>query len=239
MQLRKENYSRRQTNIVNNIKLVEKVVGRLRYRLPYHLDTEELVHIGMVGLIEAVDRFDETRGVPFANYAELRIRGAVLDSLRQQDRVSRSNRHRYKELMEASRHLHQRLGRAPSKQELAEFMDLSIRDIRKVFTEVAYSSVSSLDQPLAVEGSLSLSEVLPSDDETPEALCAQQESYTTLQGAVSALSDRERFIIEHYYYKGLKLREIGLLLSVTESRVCQLRASALKKLQSALILSVV
>ncbi|MBM73980.1 MAG: FliA/WhiG family RNA polymerase sigma factor [Proteobacteria bacterium] len=239
MHLRKEKYDQRQACIVNNIKLVEKVVNRLRYRLPKHVDTEELTHIGMVGLIEAVDRYDETRGVPFANYAELRVRGAILDSLRQQDRVSRSSRHRYKELIEASKHLHSRLGRKPSQNELALFMGLSIKDVRKVFTEVAFSSVTSLDQPLAADGSLSLSEVISSQEESPEQICVKNEDHLSLKEAISQLSDRERFIIEHYYYKGLKLREIGLLLEVTESRICQLRASALRKLQGVLIVSAV
>ncbi len=239
MYLRKENYDRRQSNIVNNIRLVEKVVNRLRYRLPKHIDTEELLHIGMVGLIEAVDRYDETRGVPFTNYAELRVRGAILDSLRQQDRVSRSSRHRYKELMEASKHLYDRLGRKATQKELALFMGISLSDVRKVFTEVAFSSVSSLDQPISADGSLSLNEVVPSKEESPEEICVKNEDHLTLKGAIAQLSERERFIVEHYYYKGLKLREIGLLLEVTESRICQLRASALRKLQSVLVVAAV
>ena len=223
--------------ILQHVYLVEKIAQRLSYTLPHHIDSDDLLHVGMIGLIEAVDRYDEERGIPFKSYAELRIRGAMLDSLRKMDWAPRSVRRIYKEIKKAHQYLSEQYGRPVSHKDVAQFLKMDIEEVNRILRDATSTHILSLSKPLSRESETSIGDMIPSSCETPIEEMMQNESVLHLQDGIEQLEDRERMVIKLYYYKGLKLREIGEKMGVTESRVCQMRASAIRNLRKKILVS--
>ena len=223
--------------ILKHIHLVEKIAQKISYTLPKHVDSDDLLHVGMVGLIEAVDRYDETRGIPFKSYAELRIRGAMLDSLRKLDWAPRSVRRMYKEIQKAHRYLSKQYGSPATYSDVAQFLQMNVSDVERILRDATSTHMLSLSKPIGRESDTSIGEMIPSKGETPIDEILQMESCTHLQQGIEQLEERERTVIELYYYKGLKLREIGEEMGVTESRVCQIRAAAIRNLRKKILIS--
>ena len=217
--------------------LVALLAGRLGKSLPTSFDRAELVSFGTVGLIEAVERFDPDRGVPFESYAAQRIRGAILDGLRGLDWAPKSVRLNARALESSATKLTSKLKRPPSDEELADEMRLSAGEIRRRIDRAAPRTVLSLEslRTLNVEGNhaVSLLETLPDEDvEQPGSRIEELETKEELLAAIDGLPARERLVIRMYYFEGFTMGDIGRVFGVTESRVSQLHKRALQSLRA-------
>lgn len=216
--------------VVQHSPLVKYVVGRVRAGLPQNVDWNDLVSEGVVGLIDAIEKFDPDRGLQFQTYAVPRIRGAIIDSLRASDWVPRSVRSKLREIEQAQTALENSLGRSPEDDEIAAELGISLTELQEIYSKAAYTSVASLDEiGMAAEdigpATPGLDEV---DDDMKQAL---------LQ-VVRQLPERDQVIICLYYYEGLTLSEIGQVLRVSESRVSQLHTRAALALRGKLAAAV-
>ncbi|MGH3980739.1 MAG: FliA/WhiG family RNA polymerase sigma factor [Pseudonocardiaceae bacterium] len=216
--------------------LVKYVAGRVGTGLPSHVDIADLVQSGIFGLVDAIDRFEPERGLKFETYAMQRIRGAILDDLRAQDWVPRSVRSRAREVERVLERLEARLQRTATDPEVAEELGISLPDLREIYAQLQLTSVVALDELVAGgRGGTSLAETLP-DDSVPDpgAVLDGAENRRLLAQAVSQLVERDRVVVSLYYFENLTLAEIGKVLGVTESRVCQLHTRAVLRLRSKL-----
>lgn len=209
--------------------LVRAVAHRVAAGLPSHVDVDDLVQSGVFGLVDAVERFDPERCPRFETYAAQRIRGAVLDDLRAQDWVPRTVRGRARELDRARENLAGRLGRTATAGELAAALGVPLRDLRATGRGALLVSVEALDEAGG------LSEVLADESAAdPVAVVQERETVRQLSAAVSQLTDRDREVIRLYYVENRTLAEIGRILGVTESRVCQLHSRLVSRLRGRL-----
>lgn len=227
----------RERLVLHYAPLVKYVAGRVGTGLPAHVDAADLVQSGIFGLVNAIDRFEPERGLKFETYAMQRIRGAILDDLRAQDWVPRSVRSRAREVERALERLEARLLRTASDAEVADELGLSVSDLRDLYAQLQLTSVVALDELVAVgRGGASLAETLP-DDSVPDpgAVLDGVESRRLLAQAVSQLVERDRVVVTLYYFENLTLAEIGVVLGVTESRVCQLHTRAVLRLRAKLL----
>jgi RNA polymerase sigma factor for flagellar operon FliA len=214
--------------------LVEKSVMRVKERVPFHVEADDLVNQGVIGLLDAIDRFDPSKGVPFPAFAEIRIRGAIMDYLRSLDWLPRSSRGRLKEYEEALKMLEQRLGREPHPKELAEILGVEEEDVHRLELEFANQFFVSLATPIVeAEDSHILLDVLAGDEnESPEAICERVETIELLAKAIDKLPQRDQILLSLYYRDDLTMKEIGKVLDISESRVSQLHSRALLRLKS-------
>ena len=224
----------RQELITRNMHLVRYVVERLGFGVS-HLDREDLISEGIVGLIDAVDRFDPERGIQFVTYATIRIRGQILDALRTRDMLPRSARRRVKGMQDAVQTLVATLGEPPSEEQLAEFMNVSPEQLQQTLCDASLE-ICSLDAPLVEDGeAFSLQNLLEaSEDGEPAEQHERSELREELRGALRRLPERQQLLLSLYYVEELTMREIGEVLSVSESRVSQLHAQAIMSLRALL-----
>lgn len=222
--------------------LVKYVAGRVGTGLPAHVDVADLIQCGIFGLVDAIERFEPERGRKFEGYAMQRIRGAILDELRSQDWVPRSVRSRAREIERAIERLEGREQRSCSDLELAGELGMRTSELRSVFGQIAMTSVAALDELIAAGRGgtsggpgASLADSLPdAAAEDPVAAMESRETRRLLAEAVEGLSERDRTIVGLYYFENLTLAEIGRVLGVTESRVCQLHTRAVLRLRGRL-----
>lgn len=216
--------------------LVKYVAGRVGTGLPSHVEVSDLIQSGIFGLVDAIEKFEPERGLKFETYAMQRIRGAILDDLRAQDWVPRSVRSRARDVERALERLEAKLQRTATDAELADELELSTDDLRELFAQLQMTSVVALDDLIGFgTATASLAETLPDDRaEDPIAALVDRDSRRQLAEAVERLSDRDRIVVTLYYFENLTLAEIGKVLGVTESRVCQLHTRAVLRLRSKL-----
>jgi RNA polymerase sigma factor for flagellar operon FliA len=219
--------------------LVKYVAGRMSSGLPAHVEEADLISYGLVGLISAIGRFDLAREIKFETYAIPRIRGAIIDELRSLDWVPRSVRARAREFERVNMKLEARLQRAPTDEEMAIELELSVDDFQDALLQISNSTIVALDEMWSVSDStgdqVSLLDTLPDRAAAdPEALVDQGEVRDRIADAIAALPEREKLVVALYYYENLTLREIGEVLGVTESRVSQLHTKAVLRLRSKL-----
>jgi len=219
--------------------LVKYVAGRMATGLPAHVEEGDLISYGLVGLINAIERFDLSREIRFETYAITRVRGAILDELRALDWVPRSVRARAREIERAHAKLEAKLHRVPTDEEIAGEIGLTVDELNDALLAIANSSVTALDELWAVSDasgdSVSLLDTLPDRNaEDPEQVVDANELKDRIADAISRLPEREKLVIALYYYENLMLREIGEILGVTESRVSQLHTKAVLRLRSRL-----
>ncbi len=217
--------------------LVKYVAGRMASGLPAHVEEGDLISYGLIGLIGAIERFDLDREIKFETYAVSRIRGAIIDELRSLDWVPRSVRAKARDVEKVHSQLENKLGRAPSEEEMAAKLGISVDDFRTTLLEIANSSVLALDDLWTVSdadgGQVSLLDTIRDPNAVdPEEAIDTVELKDRLADAIEALPDRERLVIALYYYETLTLREIGDVLGVTESRVSQLHTKAVLGMRS-------
>ena len=207
--------------------------------LPAHVDEADLISYGLGGLISAIERFDLSREIKFETYAITRIRGAILDELRTLDWVPRSVRARAREFERTNMKLEARLQRAPTDEEMAAELEISLDEFQEALLQISNSTIVALDELWNVSDStgdqVSLLDTLP-DRRAPDPLMLvnQSELRDRIADAIAALPEREKLVIALYYYENLTLREIGEVLGVTESRVSQLHTKAVLRLRSKL-----
>ncbi|MBC7187793.1 MAG: FliA/WhiG family RNA polymerase sigma factor [Calditrichaeota bacterium] len=232
-----EQLSERERRILRYLPLVKRVIGRMFGTLPSFVDRKELFQAGVVGLIQAVDQYDPSVGTKLESYAIPRIRGAILDSLREMDWAPRSLRHKASLIERAIDKLCAKLGRAPSEGEIARELGVNLEQYRTMVGEVGAARLLSLDHPFweTEEGEWVDDEVRLSD---PSAHIEEQVDRKDLQERVvallRALPERERLIMVLYYYEELTFKEIAAILGVTESRVCQLHTQIVLSIRSQL-----
>jgi RNA polymerase sigma factor for flagellar operon FliA len=216
--------------VVKYFPLVRATAIKIHRRLPPQVELDDLISVGFMGLIEAVDRFDPTRRVPLATFARRRVHGAIIDALRAQDWVPRTVRDKVAYLDDARTHLHSRLGRLPTRKEMASRLEMPISEYEALLKSAEVRTLVSIDAPVGEEGGARLVEYLPGREDPSEA-AQQRERRRLVAAAMANLTPREREVICLYYFHDLSLREAGRILGVTESRVCQLCSRAVKRLR--------
>jgi RNA polymerase sigma factor for flagellar operon FliA len=219
--------------------LVKYVSGRMASGLPAHVDEADLISYGLVGLINAIERFDLEREIKFETYAITRIKGAIIDELRSLDWVPRSVRARARDIEKANARLEHRLQRAPTDEEMAVEMGITVDEFQEALLQISNSTVAALDELWTVSDSsgdqVSLLDTLTDENAPdPAAMIDQTDLKERVADAIARLPEREKLVIALYYYENLTLREIGEVLGVTESRVSQLHTKAVLRLRSRL-----
>ena len=229
--------SARERLILHYAPLVKYVASRLGAGLPQTVEQADLVSNGMFGLMEALDRFDPERQVKFETYAIPRIRGAILDELRAMDWVPRSIRFKARELEKATANLEARLKRPPTDEEIAAQLGVGLDELHQVLTEISFASVMALDEASTSDDQgepRSLLDTLAAVGSDPTEGLEGREMRVMLADAIGELSEREKLVVTLYYFEGLTLSEIGEILGVTESRVCQIHTKAVGGLRRSL-----
>jgi RNA polymerase sigma factor for flagellar operon FliA len=229
----------RERLILHYSPLVKYVAGRVGAGLPPSVEQSDLVSYGVFGLIDAIEKFDPGRAIKFESYAMTRIRGAILDGLRTSDWIPRSLRHKARDVQNAYSTLQSRLHRTPSEREVAAELGISEQQLSAVFGQLSFINVVALDELLAPSedggSALSLGETLADvHAQDPVAAAEAREVRRLLARTISALPSREQTVVTLYYYEHLTLAEIGRVLGVTESRVCQLHTKAVLQLRALL-----
>jgi len=215
--------------------LVKITAGRLVTSLPGGLEREDLVGAGVIGLIKSVDQFDPSRDVKFETYAIALIRGAILEMLREEDWVPRSIRDRLKALDRANSALETKLGRPASENEIAEQMGITVSEVNELLVRQSRTSIFSLDDILGSNDSddqIHFIELIVDDNSNPGGEVEGKEIRRILSSGVDKLPDRERLVVALYYFEGLTFKEIGKVLTVSESRVYQLHTQAMNRLRN-------
>jgi RNA polymerase sigma factor for flagellar operon FliA len=227
-------YTERDRLILEHLSLVRAIAGHVQKSIPVHIELDDLVHAGTMGLFDAATKYREDREVSFAIYAKHRIRGAILDSLRQMDCASRDLRKRQKQMETVTRELTAKLGRTPLEAEIAEAMGLNNRQWQCLMVDLR-SIAKAATQQKASEDQDQLPPDPPSSPaDAPDRVFARTELRARLGSALSNLSARQQKVMKLYYEGDYTMRQIGGMLGVNESRVSQIHKSALARMQSAL-----
>jgi RNA polymerase sigma factor for flagellar operon FliA len=218
--------------------LVKYVAGRLGSGLPAHVDEGDLVSYGLLGLIGAIERYDPGRDIKFETYAIARIKGAIIDELRALDWVPRSVRSRAREIERAIAELEAKLGVAPTDEQIADKIGITVAELEDSLTDISRSSIAALDELWSVSGEGDQVSLMDTIEDTsgprPADALDETEMREALADAIARLPEREKLVVTLYYYEELTLREIGEVLGVTESRVSQLHTKAILRLKARL-----
>lgn len=221
--------------LVEHLPTVRFVARRIHERLPQHVDMDDLISAGIVGLMDAFAKFDHAKQVQFKSYAQFRIRGAILDSLRTLDWSPRELRRKGRAVEDAVRTLTQRLGRSPVETEVADEMEMSLQEYQQLLGELKGLEIGSLNLERNEDGGDDELSYLPgAESDEPLFRCLKGELRQRLVDAIEGLPEKERMVVSLYYHEELTMKEIGLVLGVVESRVSQIHTSAVVKLRAAL-----
>ncbi|MGY1812170.1 RNA polymerase sigma factor WhiG [Blastococcus sp. SYSU D00820] len=223
--------------ILHYAPLVKYVAGRVGSGLPAHVEQADLVSYGTFGLIDAITRYQPSREVKFESYAMSRIRGAIIDELRSTDWIPRSVRMRARQFERTVAALESRLQRSPTDEEVAAEMEMDVEDVRKFLGQLSLVNVVALDELLTDDdgGAPRLVDTLQDSSALdPQAMAEHGEARQLLARAVEQLPEREKVVVSLYYFEGLTLADIGRVLGVTESRICQLHTKAVLHLRTKL-----
>ncbi len=218
--------------IVQNVELVKIIAGRLYHSYNSNVEYDDIVSYGILGLIDAIDKFNPDKNVKFETYANFRIRGSIIDHLRNLDWVPRSTRQKYKKLEEVMLKLQATHGFDIEDEVLAKELNLSTEELSNFLSEVSIFSIISLDERIAENNNFSI--VSDNMDARPEYSFLKKETKKILIETVEKLPERERTIINLYYFSELTYKEIAKILSISESRVSQLHTKCIIKLKNSL-----
>lgn len=221
--------------IVMYMPLVKYIASRVNLQVGQYVEMDDLVSYGIFGLIDAIDKFEYDKGNKFETYASLRIRGAIIDSIRKLDWVPRSVRNKNKQVEQVYAELEQKLGRQPTDDELAKELDISKEELDDVLKKSNITALVSLDAEVTSETSETFNNVVTrSEIGIPEKEYHDSEVHDTLVEALECLNEKEKMVISLYYYDELALKEIAQVLNVSDSRISQIHSKALLKLRSKL-----
>ncbi len=218
--------------ILEQLPQVRFIAQKIHARLPHHIALEDLVNTGVLGLIEALAKFDPKRNVQLQSYARYRIQGAILDSLREQDWSPRLLRQKERQLERAREKLQLELGRAPSQAEIADGLGVSDHQFQLLLRDLQGLEVASLQEPTYLDGHSLDEKMADTAEESPFVLCQRAEMNGLLEQAMSKLPLRKRQVLDLYYFKGLTMKETGARMGVCESRVSQIHSSAVASLKA-------
>jgi RNA polymerase sigma factor for flagellar operon FliA len=219
--------------VLDHLSLVKAIAIRVHENLPVHVDLDDLVHAGVLGLFDAVKKYDSSKNVAFHAYAKHRIKGAILDSLRQLDWASRDQRKRQKQVDAVTRSLSLKLGRTPGEAEVAQEMGLSPERWRQVQMELRTAGLVSASTHTDPERDQA-PEFAATPELRPDRMCERHQLQTTLARAIETLPERYQKVVCLYYTNDMTMKEIGDVLGVNESRISQIHKTALKKMAVAL-----
>ena len=212
--------------------LVRRLAHQMIAKLPANVEIDDLIQVGMIGLSDALTRFDAGQGVQFETFATQRIRGAMLDELRGADWMSRGTRKQQRDIEGAVHRLEQRLGRAPQESEIAKEMDMSLTDYQEMLGKVRGTQLIHLEDMSGEDGDNDyLDRHVTDEGNDPLALLADHRMRSALVEAIKNLPEREQFVMSMYYEQDMNLKEIAAVLGVTESRVCQLHSQSIARLR--------
>jgi RNA polymerase sigma factor for flagellar operon FliA len=232
---RKQKVSRevRDQIVLAHLPLAKAIAIRVHENLPVHVELDDLIHAGVLGLFDAVDKFDTTKNVEFQGYAKHRIKGAILDSLRQADWASRDMRRRQKKVEAMSRDFNAKFGRTPTENEIAAELGVSPEKYRKIAMEMRTAGPVSITPREDLDNGPE--KELPADSSVqPDHICEQRELKSTLERAMGKLPDRYQKVVFLYYTNQMTMKEIGDVLGVNESRISQIHKLALQKMATTL-----
>lgn len=219
----------RKALIERHVAMVRRMAYRMAARYPACVDVEDLVNMGMLGLIDAVDRFEEDRSLSFTAYARIRAKGAIVDEMRRTDWVPRSVRDRGDRIRVAKEGLSRDLGREPTEPELAKHLGVSEERLRELADHSLIHNVVSMEETLDDEHTLG--DAIAGEIESPDANVERSDFRSAVREAIGGLPERDRMIVEMHYFRELGFKEIGQVLGVTESRVSQLHTRIMERLR--------
>ena len=218
--------------------MIKYVANRIALRLPPHIEVDDLVSVGAIGLMDAIEKYDPTRGAKFKTYAEFRVRGSILDELRSLDWVPRSVRQKASKLDAVANTLQSKLGRPPEDEEMAEEMGVTLDELFNTINETRNMPLLSLDDlgiPSASGDKQSLLDTLEGKgDVDPQTQLRLSELKSLIASAIDSLPEKERLMVSLYYYEELTMKEIGEVLGITESRISQIHSKAVYRLRTKL-----
>jgi RNA polymerase sigma factor for flagellar operon FliA len=223
--------------VLEHTPLIRYIVNRIAVRLPSHIDLEDLHNTGVIGLMDAIDKYDPEKNCKFKTYAEFRIKGAILDQLRSLDWVPRSIRQKSRRLEQAYSEIEQRLGRSATENEVARSLGIDLEEFHYLVNQVKGISMVNLDELRAGSDSDQPTYGDIFEDvkaENPFVLLKSRELRQAVAECIGSLPEKERLVISLYYYEDLNMKEIGNVLGITESRVCQIHTKAVSRLRSKL-----
>lgn len=220
--------------IIEYAGLVKLVAGRLSMYLGYNVEYDDLVGYGTFGLIDAVDKFDYSKGVKFETYASLRIRGAILDQIRKMDWIPRSIRQKQRKMDTAYHNLELKYGRMANDEEIAEELEISVDELETWQNQTKITNIISLDEFMEQGTESKVEQGLTADFDQPDKIYEKQELKDILIKTLESLTEKEKKVIILYYYEELTLKEISHILEVSESRISQLHTKALQKMKTKL-----
>jgi RNA polymerase sigma factor for flagellar operon FliA len=202
--------------------------------LPPTVTEEDLINTGVLGLIDAINKFDPDKGVKLSTYAEIRIRGHIIDSLRKLDWVPRNIRQKARHIETAILEVEQKLGREASPEEIAEYLGMDVEEYMKYAEKISNSGLISIDTKVGLddEGNTSLWQIISINDDTPDKYVEEEELKKIISDIISKLKERERLVITLYYYEELSMKEIGEILGLTESRISQIHTKTMIKIKN-------
>jgi RNA polymerase sigma factor for flagellar operon FliA len=215
--------------------IVKYVAGRLSIYFGSNVEYDDLIGYGVFGLIDAIEKFDITKGVKFETYASLRIRGSIIDSIRELDWVPRSLRQKSKELERVYMELENILGRSATDEEVAKKLGIEVKDLNKLLNEVNLSSMVSLEEFLEQNYEIGAINSNVNKDERPEGYIEISEVKRMLADAIDKLPEKEKKVVSLYYFNDLTLKEISKIMEVSESRISQLHTKAILRLKGKLM----
>lgn len=226
--------AKRDRIVLEHLPLVKAIALRVHENLPVHVDLDDLIHAGVLGLFDAASKYNPGKQVAFSSYAKHRIKGAILDSLRQLDWASRDLRRRHKQLEAVTRELSLKLQRTPTEAEIAERLGVDVERWRQMMLDLRNVGLVSASSRPSENEDLPAPD-FPSKPETqPDNMCAHQQMRTVLSSAMQHLPERYQKVVVLYYTKELTMKEIGGVLGINESRVSQIHKSALEKMHTVL-----
>jgi len=220
----------RQQLMLKHYDMVRAIACKVYHRLPKMVDLDDLISAGFTGLVEAIDRYDPERAVPFEVYAKPRIQGAVIDALRAQDWVPRSVRRKADQLAHTRENLRDRHGRTPNREEMAKALEIPTRKYDAMVRDSEIRSLLSLDAPVGTDNPTPLVEQVSRTDDMI-GNWEKEELKAEILKNIRRLPERERTAVSLYYLHELSLKEVGKVLKVTESRACQLCSQGIKRLR--------
>jgi RNA polymerase sigma factor FliA len=223
--------ARRDRIVLEHLPLVKAIAVRVHENLPVHVDLDDLVHAGVLGLFDAASKFNPDKQVAFSSYAKHRIKGAILDSLRQLDWASRDLRRRHKQVEAATRELAATLQRTPTESEIAQKLGVDVDRWRQMMVDLRSVGLISASSRTAEHDDLPAPD-FPSKPETqPDNMCSREQMRSVLGVAMKTLPERYQKVVFLYYTNEMTMKEIGGILGINESRVSQIHKSALEKMQ--------
>ncbi|WP_143314721.1 FliA/WhiG family RNA polymerase sigma factor [Clostridium sp. HBUAS56017] len=223
--------------VAKYIPLVKYIASRVSLGKNKYMEYEDLVSYGMIGLMDAMSKYDKNKGMKFSSYASIRIKGAIIDEIRKCRPISKGAMDKLNRYNEAVEELQRKFFREPSIDEIAKHMNLSINEIGEIENYINYISVVSLEDIIFSDGEdMTIMGIIEDKNSpSPEQSYEKDEEVAMLARAIEGLKEKDRTVLNLYYYEGLTLKEIGVVLNVSESRVCQLHSRAIRKLREKML----